>query len=288
MPKKQTSPRRNATRKPSAGLARSTAIDLSPAPAQDELVLEALFDAETKLDELADGITRILMREVATESTALGAELALSELMGMAQLACPVEATWDERSESVDALVGSVTEIAERDASAPALALLRVIAVLAIPNVSDQAAQAARRLADAGVPDQPWVSSLGRPKVVRAWRYGDDFGYQESVSVMFDYAFREHVASVLIDHPLGGGVKDCWIAEGKRARGLRGSMAQEMAGKPATYFEDLGMGRTRDVLATALRSQPCPEQPDQIRDVAFYLPLVTARVALLEALAGES
>ena len=267
------------------GDASRTVVDLAlVAPAKDEPPLEVVFDADAEPEERAGWIARRLMREVSASPTALAAELVVSQLMGMTRLACPPESTWDERSETVDALIGDVTEVSGRDGSAAALALLRVIAVLAPPDLAQEAAKAAQRLADAGVPERPWARSLGRPKFVRAWWFGDLIGFQESVSVMFDYAFREHVASVLIDHALGGGVKDCWVAQGKRARALRAVMAQR-AGDPDANFEDLEMEHAHHLLSTALRSQPCPEQEDQIRDVASYLPVVSARVALLGAMA---
>ena len=286
VPKKQTSPRRNATRKPSGNSATRTVIDLGlSAPAQDEPALEVVFDADLRPEELAGAIARILMREVSACRTALAAELVLSEVMGITRLSCPPEASWDEESEAVDALLSAVTVLAERDGSAAALALLRVLAVLAVPDVSEKAVAAAGRLADAGLPDRPWVRFLGRPRFLRAWRYGDRFGFQESVSVMFDYASREHVATVLIDHPLGSGVKDAWVAEGKRARRFRAMTAQQMAGNPDTFLEDLLMGQAHDLLSAALDIEPCPEQYDQIHDVACHLPLVVARVALLGAMA---
>lgn len=284
MPKKQTSPRRNATRKPPGNAATGNVIDLRPvAPVQNEPSLAALLDADLRPkepEELAGPIMRILMREVSTCRTALAAELVLSEFMGMTRLACPPDVTWDEQSEAVDDLMSVVTVLADRDGSAAALALLRVIALLGASEVSATAGEAAGRLARQGIPDRPWVRFLGRPQFLRAWRYGDAFGFQESVSVLFDYASREHVASVLIDHPLGGGVKDAWVAEGKRARRSRNLMAQ-MANNPDTFLEDILMGRAHDLLGAALGNQPCPEQDDQIHDVACYLPMVAARVALL-------
>src|SRR5674476_1638788 len=63
----------------------------------------------------------------------------------------------------------------------------------------------------------------GRPEMLRAWRYGDVFGAQSSVGVLFDYRGREHVVMVLVDHLLGGGVKDCWVSEGLAAKDMRNS-----------------------------------------------------------------
>ncbi len=283
MSRKQTPPRRSATRKKSDSAATGAVIDIGwAASAHDEPDLEVVFDADLR-PELAGSIARPLMREVYASRTALAAELVVSELMGMSRLACPPATSWDEKSEVVDALMSDVTAVAAADGSPPALALLRVIAVLAAPGVSGEAEKAAHGLADAGVADRPWARYLGRPKFVRAWQCRDIFGSQESVAAMFDYGSREHVASVLIDHPLGGGVKDCWIAQGKRARSLRALTAERMSDNPMSFFEDLNMGKAHDVLSAALANDPCPEQVDQVRDVFAYLPLVAARVVLLGA-----
>ena len=170
MPNKQPSPRRNATRKPLHGDASRTVIDFALlAPAEDEPPLEVVFDAGVEPEERAGWITRRLMREVSVSPTALAAELVVSELMGMTRLACPPESPWDERSKTVDALIRDVTVVAGRDGSAAALGLLRVIAVLATPDVAREAAEVAQRLLDSGVPERSWARSLGRPRFVRAW-----------------------------------------------------------------------------------------------------------------------
>ena len=134
MPRKQTSPRRSATRKKSDSAATGAVIDIGrAASAHDEPDLEVVFDADLR-PELAGSIARPLMREVYASRTALAAELVVSELMGMSRLACPPAASWDEKSEVVDALMSDVTAVAAADGSPPALALLRVIAVLAAPG----------------------------------------------------------------------------------------------------------------------------------------------------------
>jgi len=132
--------------------------------------LKAVFDAGLKPEELPGLIAGSLMREVTECRTALSAEVALSRLMGMARLACPLGTSWDEQSRYVNALMGDMTVTAYEDGSEEALALLRVIAVLGGPTVSKRARAAAERLAAAGVPDRPWVRVLGRPTFVGAWR----------------------------------------------------------------------------------------------------------------------
>ena len=113
-----------------------------------------------------------------------------------------------ERREALVLMLGQVIGHAETLASVEALALLRVCSVLG-PATSRNAARAsAGRLAAAGVADRPWAGRVGSPAVLRAWRNGDVFGSQSSVGVLFDYRGREHAVMVLVDHMLGGGVKD--------------------------------------------------------------------------------
>jgi hypothetical protein len=156
-----------------------------------------------------------------------------------------------------------------------------VATVLGDPQTRQQAGSAADRVATSGVQDRPWAGVIGRPELIRAWWYGDDFGDQESVALQYDYHHREHTVSVLIDHQLGGGVKDCWVAEGSRARGLRERTAARMAENPVAQFEDIDAARAIQILSTALDHPPCPVEDDQIEDVTRYLEILRARVATL-------
>jgi hypothetical protein len=122
--------------------------------------------------------------------------------------------------------------------------------------------------------------------MLRAWHYGDVFGAQSSVGVLFDYRGREHALMVLVDHLLGGGVKDCWVSEGRPAKDMRNSVAAALAGEPTTFFEDIDAAAAAALLGSALANPPCPEQADQIEDVTNHLYLVRARVEHLARLAG--
>jgi hypothetical protein len=122
--------------------------------------------------------------------------------------------------------------------------------------------------------------------MLRAWRYGDVFGAQSSVGVLFDYRGREHALMVLVDHLLGGGIKDCWVVEGRSAKAMRNAVAAAMASEPTAFFEDIDAVAVAALLGSALTSPPCPEQADQIEDVANHLYLVRARVEHVAKLAG--
>jgi uncharacterized protein YbjT (DUF2867 family) len=116
------------------------------------------------------------------------------------------------------------------------------------------------------------------------------FGVQYSVGVLFDYQGREHALMVLVDHELGGGIKDCWVCEGRAAKEMRNTVAAAMAGEPETIFEDIDAGDVAELLGSALTNPRCPEQADQIEDVANHLYLVRARgeyVAQLAGVAGQ-
>jgi hypothetical protein len=183
-------------------------------------------------------------------------------------------------------LLGEVIGHAQALASVDALALLRVCSVLGPATSRAAAGQGAGRLAAAGVADRPWAGRVGRPTMLRAWRYGDVFGAQSSVGVLFDYRGREHALMVLVDHLLGGGVKDCWVAEGRPAKEMRNKVAAAMASEPTTFFEDMDAATVDGLLGSALTNPPCPEQDDQIADVARHFYLVRARVEHVAQLAG--
>jgi hypothetical protein len=234
--------------------------------------------------ELTAAITDTLIEAVAGVRTPLDAELALCHAFGPVELG--VEGDEAERLQALIVLLSSVIRRAERVATADALALLRACAAIG-PDLGRQtAALAASQVAAGGVPDRPWANRIGRPTVLRAWRYGDVFGDQASVGVLFDYQGREHALMVLIDHQLGGGIKDCWVAEGRDARAMRTTLATQLAGEPGVVFEDVETATAANLLRDALACPPCPEQDDQIEDVAIHLYLVRSRTELLCELAG--
>ena len=243
--------------------------------------MEVAFGEDVGLAEALVAIAREAVRVVGTARSALAAEQAVSHLLGMADQAAPPEATDQDRAAARNDLLAGLIAWAVSDASPAALAFLRVAAVLGEASTRDAASAAAQRLAAAGVTDRRWAAVVGRPRLVRAWWYGDVFGVQESVNLLFDYNHREHSVCVLIDHQLGGGVKDCWIAEGRAATGLPARMSAMMADRPEAGFGDIDAARAVEVLHASLAQPACPEQPDQIEDVAANLEILRARVSLI-------
>jgi hypothetical protein len=235
---------------------------------------------------LMGAATASLLAAISEARSALAAELVLCEAFGAVETGLPDDADEQERLEALALMLGQVINHGEMIASTEALALLRVCSVLGPAKTRIEAQESAGRLSAAGVADRPWAGRVGRPEMLRAWRYGDVFGAQSSVGVLFDYRGREHVVMVLVDHLLGGGVKDCWVSEGRAAKDMRNSVAAAMAGDPDTFFEDIGVAAVAALLGLALACPPCPEQADQIEDVNNHLYLVRARVEHLARLAA--
>jgi hypothetical protein len=277
----RSAPDRRATRRAVTGQSPgSPGLTLVPAsePVDD---LEVVLDPQLDLAGLVGDIASEMVRAVAAARTPLDAELALSPVLGMLERMAPQESTPEQRAAVTEDLVGGLIGWAQAGASSARLAFLRVAGVLSDPATRDQAVAAAVRMAGDGVRDRPWAAALGRPRLVRAWWYADVFGEQESVALHYDYHHREHTLSVLIDHQLGGGVKDCWIAEGRHIRGLRERTAAQMAGNPMAVFEDIDAARAAQILQTALTHPPCPVEDDQIEDVTCCLAILRSRVAAL-------
>lgn len=237
--------------------------------------------------DLLAAATMSLLAGIAEARNPLAAELVLCAAIGAVEAGMPDDADERDRLDALTFMLGQVIVHAETLATADALALLRICSVLGPATTRAAAGQAADRMAAAEVADRPWASMVGSPEMLRAWHYGDVFGAQSSVGVLFDYRGREHVLMVLVDHLLGGGVKDCWVAEGRAAKEMRNSVATAMAGEPTTFFEDVDAAAATGLLGSALGHPPCPEQPDQIEDVFNHLCLLRARVAHLARLAKQ-
>lgn len=275
--------RRNATRKHRGVTVAPDAPSADgPAPLGDLLARH-----ETSAVDLAEDVTGSLLAELGRVRTPLAAELLLCEVFRMMHRSAPADANGEERVQAETALLAQLIENAEPAGTSDALALLRVCSTLGPDATRAAASEAADRLVADGVKDRPWTRLLGRPNLLRAWHYGDIFGSQASVGALFDYRGREHILMVLIDHGLGGGVKDCWIAEGRRAHGLRDETAAKMSSNEGAFFEDVEAANFAHLLESALAQAPCPQQPDQIDDVAAFDYLTRSRAERVARLADS-
>ena len=176
------------------------------------------------------------------------------------------------------ALTGSLVPAAEAASTSQSLALLRVLAVVGPPAVRAAAGQAADRVRAHGVADPRWAEAIGFPRVGDCWHYADVGGGQESLTMTFCYGERQHAICVLVDHARGGGIRDAWVA---RTPGLRAQTEQAAADDPLVVFEMIDTADAGRRLGRAISAGECPEQPDQVDDVAAHRALLLARLRLL-------
>ncbi|HEY5987621.1 MAG TPA: hypothetical protein VIV12_14790, partial [Streptosporangiaceae bacterium] len=209
---------------------------------------------------------------------ALSAELTGVEFLGLMHKLAPTDA------DMMELLVVMVREASDLGTPA-ALAMVRVLAAVGPAGLWGELEEAAGQLVAAGVADPPWLTGLGAPKPGTAFGYGDPLGEQETISVTFSYGRKRHGVGVLIDHGLGGGVKDCaFTTEPNLIR----SAYRDAAREAGLEFCEYKLAEARAVLERALARPPCPEAPPQAVNVDMYLGLLRSRVALLpvaEALA---
>jgi hypothetical protein len=205
---------------------------------------------------------------------ALEAEISGYEFLA-AMRAAPHAPAGDDEIEMLIMLAGQV----EAHGGPAALAMLRLLAAIGPRRARPAAAQAADRMVAGGLRDRPWVRNLGTPSVgTAAFGYGDDLGLQETVAVTFRYGRKDHAVAVLIDHDLGGGVKDIWAASEPEVLrdGFRSASRQG-----GIVFRDYTPAEAGAILRRALDRPACPEQPDQVADVEVFLGLLWGRVELL-------
>jgi hypothetical protein len=206
-----------------------------------------------------------------TRADALDAELSGYEFLAVLRATAPDPA-------DVSALLAELIGQAQACGKPEALAMLRVLAAVGPPPVRPAATDAADRMVARGLKDRPWVADLGAPQVGECFGYADPLGAQEAMAISFSYGRRRHAVAALIDHDLGGGVKDCWLTDGPdRVR----AEYQKAARREGLDFRDYQPGEARAIMEKALSKPPCPVAPDQIDDVHTYLDLLRQRVCLL-------
>ncbi len=166
-------------------------------------------------------------------------------------------------------------EEATATGSPEALAMCRVLAHLGPPEIKATANRAANTVASAGVKDRPWVPSLGKAEFVDAYGYSDDEGAQQSIALEFRYNKSKHVLVVLIDHDLGGGIKDCFVSD-DTTRMLAEMRIEALRNRLRLVVHSPENASL--IVHSALALRPCPVEPDQVEDLSTYLPLLRERV----------
>jgi hypothetical protein len=244
-----------------------------------DLDLDAVFGGSSPAEAFAAVLTeaRMVLGEFGSP---LDAELWGSDIL--AALGGP-------RSAAATAMVPA----AEATGTPEALAILRVMAAVGWPELRSIATQAANRLAaqDLRAPDQeaqgleaqgldepPWAAQMGAPTVGECWRYGDDRGLQEAVTMSFGYGAEWHVVSLLLDHGYGGGIKDVWVGEAGDVLQRTRAMSDQ---DPAMVFEMISPADARAKALRAIAAGECPSQPDEIGNVSSTRAILRARVAIL-------
>ncbi len=231
----------------------------------------ALF-APVAIEQTVDGVLAEAAHVLGQVDDPVDAELWGSDLIGALASSAAGPALL------ADALTGSLVPAAEAASTPGSLALLHVFAAVGSPAVRAAAGQAAARLSAHGVADPPWAGTLGAPRVGDCWHYADVGGRQESLTMTFAYGSRQHALCVLIDHRHGGKIRDAWVA---KAAQLRADTARAAEGDPLVVFEMIDAADAFRRLERAVSAGECPEQPDQVDDVAAHRALLRARLDLL-------
>jgi hypothetical protein len=247
-------------------------LEILDGPGTPEEILQELTDSgllpssEDSLDGLVGYFAPLL--EEGTDQ--LQAELAGSQFLGMMRQG-------GAAAEDLPELLGMLAAQAEEYGRPVALAMLRVLSAVA-PQARAELTAAAERLVATGLTDPPWVRDLGAPVPGRCFGYRDLLGAQETVAITFRYRRERHAFCVLIDHDLGGGVKDCWPTD--QVDQVR-TEYEALADPDLMEFREYQPAEAHAILTAALDQPPCPEQPDQVEDVRDYLELLRQRVARL-------
>ncbi|HEX2807043.1 MAG TPA: hypothetical protein VHN80_12835 [Kineosporiaceae bacterium] len=255
---------------------------------QDEQVdsPQATDAAPLDSDALLAALVEHAIAAVSAAAGPLDAEWVLCRLLAMIEVDAPAGVTDRQRAQLRAGLLADLIDGAERQASADALALLRVCEVYGPEATRLKARGAAARLSASGIAEPAWAGYIGRPRSAGIWWYGDAAGRQESVGLIFTYPGEPHVISVLVDHDLGGGIRDCWSADGPEAAGLRERTAEVIAAEPGATFRDIDAEAALDVLASAIELPGCAPEP-QVEDVAICVELLRSRIEVLAATADS-
>jgi hypothetical protein len=230
----------------------------------DDPELEAVFARSSPADTLAAVLTeaRIVLTEV---DSPLDAELWGSDIL----------AALGSGADQADEIVSA----AEESGTPEALATLRVIGAVGSESLRAAASAAADRLAARGISEPAWAESIGAPSPGRCWSYGDAAGQLEAVTASFWYAERGHVVSVLLDRAQGGGIKNIWVGESGDVLDRTREMAQQ---DPKMIFEMITQADARARMNRAIAAGECPQQPEEVSNVASRWAILQARVALMQ------
>jgi hypothetical protein len=171
---------------------------------------------------------------------------------------------------------GGLVAAAEQEASARSTAMLRALAALAPLEVAAEAERAASRLAAKGVPLPAWSEKVGRPELAGAWLGTDPFGDADLLLLAYRYDdWVEHALSILIDHNLGGIVKDAGLLHFSPA------IVERMRADPELEVRELEPDEAAWWLRSALHATDSVFFPYDNVELHALRPLLDARARLL-------
>ncbi|GAB3237354.1 plasmid pRiA4b ORF-3 family protein [Kineosporia babensis] len=273
--KKRRPPRRSATRSSAslslAPIVPASAQALAPLPLPDEL--SDLPDDEGR--EIAQGVVTSLLKALGQTRHRMDAELAIASIFGTVTDGLD-DADDLRRIDATSLLLKYAVASCLQAPSPEALGLLLLLADQGPAHVRELALDAAQQLQGLNIAPPRWAQPASLV-VQRTWLYGDVSGVQSSCGIHFSYGHREHTLMVLIDHDLGGGIKDTWFVQGSDGLRAREGAAAMAAENPGAYFRDIEEKEALGYLQDALSRPACPEQPDQIEDVDAFLYLTHTR-----------
>jgi Plasmid pRiA4b ORF-3-like protein len=229
--------------------------------------------------DLIAGLYANLARDVGKVRNPLDAELGVAEWLAMITTMIGTRIPSESQSEAIAHFLVALIDEARSAKTTQALALLRALSALPGTPAAEAADTAAAELAAAGVADRPWVTTMTRLEPTSCLRYGHVDGSQESLILGFRYGKSEHAISVLIDHDLGGGVKDCWLTDEPDV--IRERILAMGRLDPLIEVGPVDWVSAERILAEALSRPTCASDADQISDTQAYLPLLRRRVELL-------
>jgi hypothetical protein len=223
-------------------------------------------------DELAGLLTAL------SAGDPLRAELETATWMGIPHAMGKADA--DETGAFVQEML---VDGAARRRTPEAAALLRVLMSLGTPATKRAASRGLARLTDAGVYPPDWVTEVGKPVPIRAWRRYDVFGDDEIIAVTFGYGQAEHGIVVQVD--LTGLPMAVMVGVAGDPAGLIEAMNRE--DDPFERHEGIGLAEARRRMDAPLAR--CEQEPDPgvSRDTLLYLPIARSRVRRLPADGAE-
>jgi hypothetical protein len=243
-------------------------------PWPDDLDVEALF-APLSPEEAFEVVLSETSAMLARVHDPIDAELWGSDMIAA------VSGSGDEPADPMRSLTELLVPVAEKSATPESLALLRILGALGTPALRAAATGAAERMSAQGVADPDWAASIGSPEARECWFYSDASGKQESVTLSFAYGSKRHAISVLIDHGRGGRIKDAWVGDALELLAKTRAVAKR---DPTLIFDMIDLADARARLERAITAGECPEQPDQVEDVAAHRALLHARMEFLTSL----